>query len=353
VIVAGVLTVAQIGCDDTKPPPPTAPTSPNSGTPPASATITAVIIGNVPTQPLDLGDHATLRADATLSTGQSRDCTRDAAWTTSDAKVMTVDRGTVTVVGAGSARVTATCDGKSGSAAIPIQVHTQRAVQGVVTDGASNTPVAGAFVRLITDGREGLEVTTATNGTFSFDIASTATTLAVDVRAAGYAMLHQPFDLPPGRPSMLSVPLRRAPSLVLARQGKICYDKVTDTPQQQEANRQECASLGYNEPSTIRWHVGRVYSGQFVLDFGTRYIDFTDVHEFTFANLICNGRSIPMTRGQGTNGDPKSWSAGMRTSVYQFTAPSDSTCDYDLEAQVILLFPPLYTPYDVQLTLQP
>jgi hypothetical protein len=43
----------------------------------------------------------------------------------------------------------------------------------------------------------------------------------------------------------------------------------------------------------------------------------------------------------------------MRTSVYQFTAPSDSTCDYDLEVQVILLFPPLYTPYDVQLTLQP
>src|SRR5690349_21660028 len=215
----------QAGCGDEAKPSPTQPSGgsqPNGG----GTAVTAVVITNGPTQALDLGDRVTLAANATLTGGSTRDCTGDATWTSSDAKAATVAKGVVTVVGAGPVSVSATCEGKSASLAIPIEIRAQVTINGMVTDSTTGAGVQGAFVRIIVDGREGAEVPSGANGGFSFNVPWTRAMLAVDVRGAGYAFVHQPFELGADRTASLTVPLRRATSVVLTRTGKMCDVKA-------------------------------------------------------------------------------------------------------------------------------
>ncbi|WNC15711.1 Ig-like domain-containing protein [Brevibacillus brevis] len=59
------------------------------------------------------GDFLTLKLTATLSNGSKVDVTEKAEWTTSDAKVVTVEGGVVTGVGSGKAKLTVKYGGKT------------------------------------------------------------------------------------------------------------------------------------------------------------------------------------------------------------------------------------------------
>lgn len=312
--------------------------------------VTAVVITNGPTQALDLGDRVTLAANATLTGGSTRDCTGDATWTSSDAKAATVAKGVVTVVGAGPVSVSATCEGKSASLAIPIEIRAQVTINGMVTDSTTGAGVQGAFVRIIVDGREGAEVPSGANGGFSFNVPWTRAMLAVDVRGAGYAFVHQPFELGADRTASLTVPLRRATSVVLTRTGKMCDVKAGGSPDFQQRARAACIEAGYSEMSPIRFHVGRVYGGQFVADIGSFSFDY---EEYLVPTLICNGRGADMKfESEVDDGPPAPWSASLPTTTTRYVAAADAACDYDLELRLILRNR-YYSGYQLTLTLQP
>lgn len=344
-LVVGAL--LQGACGDEAKPSPTQPSGNGSGT--GGAEVTAVVITNGPSQPLDLGDHVSLGANATLANGTTRDCAGEATWTSSDAKAATVAKGVVTVVGAGPVSVAATCNGKSASLAIPIDIRAHVTISGLVTDSTSGAGVQGAFVRLIVDGREGAELATGAAGAFAFDVPWTRAPLAVDVRGPGYALAHQPFELAGDRTTQLTVPLRRASSVVLARQGRLCYVNRAAPPDSQQRALDACHAAGYDDISPVRWHVGRAPGGQFVADVSSFSLDY---EEYLVPTLICNGRATDMTWESSTEGPPASWSAPLPTTTVRYVAPADASCDYDLEVRLILRNR-YYSGYQLTLTLQP
>jgi hypothetical protein len=188
-----ILALAQAGCDDKKSP--SMPTEPNGGPGNGAATAFSVVIINVPNQPLDLGESVTLRADSQFADGSHQTCTDRAIWTSSNPAAADFIGPTLSVTGPGPVTVKATCDGASSSnVTIPIEIRA-RAISGVVTDAASHAGIAGAFVRVIVDGVEGVEVTSGAGGGFNIPISGTPASLAVDARAVGYGTVHrQPIN---------------------------------------------------------------------------------------------------------------------------------------------------------------
>jgi hypothetical protein len=114
IAVAG--TITQAGCNSNSPNTPTQPTQ-GFVTPPA---VMSVIIGNVPSQGVEIGTRVALRADAKNSANQTHDCTNEAVWTSSNPHAVEVVKGVATVNGAGAVTISATCGGVTGSAEIPI-----------------------------------------------------------------------------------------------------------------------------------------------------------------------------------------------------------------------------------------
>jgi hypothetical protein len=179
-LVAAIAFV-QVACDD-KRVSPSMPTEPGGGNGGGAA---SVVISNVPTLPLDFGDSVKLHADLKSAGGTSRDCTAEAAWTASDPTAVDLTGGMLTVTGGfGPVIVKATCSGASGTATIPIDIRA-RIIKGVVADAASGAAIEGAFVRVIVDGHEGIEITTDAGGAYTIVFVAKPTSLALDVRAAG------------------------------------------------------------------------------------------------------------------------------------------------------------------------
>lgn len=137
--------------------------------------------------------------------------------------------------------------------------------------------------------------------------------------------------------------------MVLDQRGFMCYVNTGASPDEQQRELDYCHAAGVYEPTSKRWHVGRVYSGHFSADVGSFELDY---EEFVTPTLLCNGRPVSMTAVSGADGPVASWSAGHVTTTITFTAPSDASCDYDLQ-----LAPSLrnryYTAFHVTLTLQP
>ncbi|HJU84234.1 MAG TPA: Ig-like domain-containing protein, partial [Holophagaceae bacterium] len=92
-----------------------------------AATLTSIsVFGNTP---LGVGTTDNYTATGIYSDGSSVDLTAQAVWTSSDAAIATVDNaplnsGTVTAIGAGTATITATFGGVSGSASVTVTAAT-------------------------------------------------------------------------------------------------------------------------------------------------------------------------------------------------------------------------------------
>lgn len=96
----------------------------NGGTPGEAATPTSLALDATAGElggALKVGATRTLSVRVTLSDGTVSEVTADAAWTSSDAAVLTVDGGVVTAVGAGSATVTAAYAGLEASQTLEVE----------------------------------------------------------------------------------------------------------------------------------------------------------------------------------------------------------------------------------------
>lgn len=109
---AAALALALVsGCGGgTSSPAPTSPSTP--------VTTTLVVTGW--TQPLNVGEQATLSATAVSSDGSSRIVTDVAVWESSNPTVATVNKGLVTGMAPGVAGILATFDGKQGNQGISV-----------------------------------------------------------------------------------------------------------------------------------------------------------------------------------------------------------------------------------------
>ncbi|MCU0616508.1 MAG: serine hydrolase [Gemmatimonadaceae bacterium] len=91
--------------------------------PPAPVTVASVTVTGAPSAPLDAGLTATLTASPRTAAGATVSG-RTVSWSTSNAAVATVSSaGVVTAAGTGQASITATVDGVSGAATVPVLVR--------------------------------------------------------------------------------------------------------------------------------------------------------------------------------------------------------------------------------------
>ncbi len=92
-------------------------------TPTPSPTVRTLAVSCNPLTLSEAGQTSTCTANATMSDGSQQNRTSNASWTITPASVATVSAtGVVTAVGRGSAQVTATSDGVSGTATVPCNV---------------------------------------------------------------------------------------------------------------------------------------------------------------------------------------------------------------------------------------
>ena len=91
---------------------------------------------------LDIGETVILTA--TVSPSDATDKT--VTWTSSNPSVVTVSNGTITTVGEGSATITATAGGKSGTCQVTVKPKPEEAV--LVVGNAARVPAAGATVEV-------------------------------------------------------------------------------------------------------------------------------------------------------------------------------------------------------------
>jgi len=128
IVVTIAMAVAMSGCGHESIPPTTSP---------SVATVVSVsVTGSVPV----VGATAPFTAIATFSDGATQNVTSQAAWTSSNASVATVNSaGVVTAVGAGEADITATYQTVAGRSHVAIArpALLNYAITGTVTDGTS------------------------------------------------------------------------------------------------------------------------------------------------------------------------------------------------------------------------
>jgi RHS repeat-associated protein len=100
---------------------------------------------------VDAGETASLTATLTWSDGTTTDVTATAEWTSSNSAVATVDAGVVTAVSAGTATITATASGFSGSAQITVPEETAT-LTAIAIQPAAATLIIGQTRQLIAVG---------------------------------------------------------------------------------------------------------------------------------------------------------------------------------------------------------
>ena len=141
--------------------------TPTPATPSPTATVTRVTIsGNVPLT--EIGATAQLTAMAQYSDGAAQDVTQQATWVTTDARVVTVARGFVTVVGFGQATISATMSTASSSRSSFIAVRATPPGTSIVAGGVRE-PGQGWLPNVeVVETMSGRSTFTNAGGEFSF-----------------------------------------------------------------------------------------------------------------------------------------------------------------------------------------
>ena len=140
--------------------------APDSTPPP---TVTGLAVSASATT-VTVGGTTTVTATATYSDDTTAAVTP--AWTSSDAAVATVSAdGTVTAVAAGTATITGTFGGHSGSADITVTTATTATgtLSGVVDTTGTGVAVAGATVAIVSGANNGRETESDDTGGYEFD----------------------------------------------------------------------------------------------------------------------------------------------------------------------------------------
>jgi hypothetical protein len=115
------------------------------------------------------GQTTQLTATATLSNNTMQNVTSSSTWSSSNGAVASVSGGLVTAHSVGSASVTATNQGVTGSTVITVQVPSQQAftLLGVVTEVGATRAVVGARVEIRDGPSAGRATITDGNGFYS------------------------------------------------------------------------------------------------------------------------------------------------------------------------------------------
>lgn len=148
------------------------------------------------TAPVLGGSAQAFTATATLSTGGSTLVTSAATWQSSDAAVVTVTtNGAVAAVSAGTAVVSATYRGVTGSQTITVAPVVQATLFGIVSRaGSSPRPVVGATVTISDGQNAGRTTTTDGNGYYSLGQLLVGT-FSLRVTKSGYETVSRSVSL--------------------------------------------------------------------------------------------------------------------------------------------------------------
>ena len=93
---------------------------------------------------------------------------------------------TFTGVAAGSTTITATSEGKTGSASLTVQTMADLQVTGLVIDGETRLPIPNATIEFVGSAGSPAQTQAGANGSFSFALRPSTTHLDVTARASGY-----------------------------------------------------------------------------------------------------------------------------------------------------------------------